>query len=305
MQDPFHDGERAVQNETGERGQAIMNSRVIADHIPAAAVHFVSQQLACIIGGAAPNGDLWAGCLAGPAGFAASSDEGTRLDLRLVDEGGLLRRTPPFADIRVSDSLGVLFIETATRRRLRVNGQVASLSGDLLRLSVAEAFPNCPKYIQRREAVQKSESHAPLPIREGEHLDDDLLAWIAAADTFFVASAQPGNGPVDASHRGGRPGFVRADGNVLHIPDYPGNSMFGTLGNFAVNPRAGLVFIDFETSRQLHLTGAVMLDLSGGPRDHKTGGTGRWWRFTAHKWIVSPLNHTVAWTFIDASPFNP
>jgi predicted pyridoxine 5'-phosphate oxidase superfamily flavin-nucleotide-binding protein len=49
------------------------------------------------------------------------------------------------------------------------------------------------------------------------------------------------------SHRGGRPGFVRIDGDdTLTVPDFNGNRFFNTLGNLAVHPRAGLLFIDFD-----------------------------------------------------------
>ena len=61
-------------------------------------------------------------------------------------------------------------------------------------------------------------------------------------DTFFVASyADDGDDAarrgVDVSHRGGRPGFVQVDGDVLTIPDFAGNFHFNTLGNLLVNPR--------------------------------------------------------------------
>ena len=58
-------------------------------------------------------------------------------------------------------------------------------------------------------------------------------------------------------HRGGRPGFVKVAGETLTIPDYSGNYYFNTLGNFLVNPKAGLVFIDFATGELLMLTGTV------------------------------------------------
>ena len=91
---------------------------------------------------------------------------------------------------------------------------------------------------------------------------------IAGADTFFVASyvddAERGRA-VDVSHRGGRPGFVRigADG-VLTIPDFSGNRFFNTLGNLIANPKAGLLFVDFETGDELQLTGdaEVLLELA-------------------------------------------
>ena len=63
-------------------------------------------------------------------------------------------------------------------------------------------------------------------------------AWVAAADTFFIASAAPGGG-ADASHRGGNPGFVRVrDAATLEWPDYSGNTMFNTLGNITADTPA-------------------------------------------------------------------
>ena len=68
---------------------------------------------------------------------------------------------------------------------------------------------------------------------------------------------------VDVSHRGGRPGFVRAQGNVLTVPDFSGNSFFNTLGNLALNPRCGLVFIDFDTGDLLYLAAHAQILLEG------------------------------------------
>ena len=51
---------------------------------------------------------------------------------------------------------------------------------------------------------------------------------------------------------------LRADGDgpdILWLPDYPGNYMFNTLGNLLVEPRAGLLFLDFERGDALQLTG--------------------------------------------------
>nr|WP_231865084.1 pyridoxamine 5'-phosphate oxidase family protein [Sorangium cellulosum] len=51
----------------------------------------------------------------------------------------------------------------------------------------------------------------------------------------------------DVSHRGSKPGFVRVteeDGRtVLTSPDFTGNFGFNTLGNLALNPRAGVLFV--------------------------------------------------------------
>ncbi len=79
-------------------------------------------------------------------------------------------------------------------------------------------------------------------------LDTSAAHLIRNADTFFVASyvnGEDGHRRVDVSHRGGRSGFVRLDADdVLTVPDFAGNLFFNTLGNFLVNPKAGLVFVD-------------------------------------------------------------
>ena len=123
---------------------------------------------------------------------------------------------------------------------------------------------------------------------------------IAGADTFFVASyvddAARGR-MVDVSHRGGRPGFVRigADG-VLTIPDFSGNRFFNTLGNLIANPKAGLLFVDFETGDLLQLTGdaEVILDL---PEIAAVQGAERLWRFTPRRILYRPDALPLRWRF--------
>lgn len=300
MSDPFHSGERDIQRLTGERDRALLNGRLIADAVPPGARPFVAQQQYCALGWVSPEGDIWSSFVAGRQGFASIDQTGTTLFLDL--EGA--NHVPPFDEMRSNDQLGVLFVDFETRRRLRVNGRVAQSTAGALVLSVAEAFPNCPKYIQRRRFLPRPAVHDRKGVEQGEGLNSELAGWIAAADTFFVASADP-EGPADVSHRGGRPGFVELREGSLRIPDYPGNSMFATLGNFAVNPRAGLAFVDFQKNRQLQLTGDVRLDLDAGESNGETGGAGRWWEFSPRRWIISALSRSFDWTLIDSSPFNP
>jgi ferredoxin-NADP reductase len=66
---------------------------------------------------------------------------------------------------------------------------------------------------------------------------------------------------MDASHRGGEPGFVHVDGDArLVFPDYAGNNHFNTLGNLILDPRAGLLFVDFAAGSLLQLTGRARID---------------------------------------------
>ena len=121
-----------------------------------------------------------------------------------------------------------------------------------------------------------------------------------------MATANPA-GHLDASHRGGHPGFVRVgDDGRLWIPDYPGNSMFMTLGNLALYPAAGLLFLDFAGGQALQVTGTTVLDLDvPGGAAANTGGTGRAWTLTPTSWRRTPLPRSVQAAVLDYSPHNP
>ena len=97
-------------------------------------------------------------------------------------------------------------------------------------------------------------------------LGDDEVSFIAGADTFFIASRaaqldqEDSSHGLDVSHRGGRPGFVRVvSPNELCFPDFSGNLLFNTLGNLQVDARAGLLFIDFQSGRMLHIIGRARI----------------------------------------------
>jgi predicted pyridoxine 5'-phosphate oxidase superfamily flavin-nucleotide-binding protein len=200
--------------------------------------------------------------------------------------------------------VGMLLIDLATRRRLRINGRITRSTPGQLRLDVDAAYPNCPKYIQRRHLTISGSKGSSAP-RRGRSLEDDQLSLIRKADTFFVASAHPIRG-VDASHRGGNPGFIRVlDNHKIRIPDYVGNSMFSTLGNFAENPRAGLLFFDIEGSRTLQLVGRPEIQWELDDPLHATGNTKRYWDLEIDRWLEMDLPYRLEWEFLDYSPHNP
>lgn len=81
---------------------------------------------------------------------------------------------------------------------------------------------------------------------------------------------------MDVSHRGGKPGFVnivRGDNgkDTLQIPDFVGNFFFNTFGNIALNPRVGLLFIDYAGHNLLHIAGQARLILDGPEIDAYVG----------------------------------
>jgi predicted pyridoxine 5'-phosphate oxidase superfamily flavin-nucleotide-binding protein len=126
-------------------------------------------------------------------------------------------------------------------------------------------------------------------------LDARQQAFIAAADTFFIASHHPERG-ADASHRGGRPGFARVeDAGTLAFPDYPGNNMFNTLGNLVGYPQAGLLFLDFEGGDQLQVTGRTQVIETPAP------GV----RFFVDEVRETRGGSRLRWALVEPSPANP
>jgi hypothetical protein len=258
------------------------------------------------IGSVDERGAVWSSVLFGAREMVSSADGGSVLiDRRLVSANG---DDPLWRNLRIGSDVGLLAIDLASRRRLRINGTVSAFDDRRVEVGVREAYPNCPKYIQRRHIHDAAGATpaAPQARASGESLDPARSLMIERADTLFVASAHPARG-VDVSHRGGAPGFVR----VLHprrlrMPDYPGNSMFNTFGNFAVDDRAGLTVVDFEGGRLLQMTGraAVRFDEADDPRQ-PTGGSGRYWEFDVLQWLELPVATRLAWELLDRSPHNP
>jgi predicted pyridoxine 5'-phosphate oxidase superfamily flavin-nucleotide-binding protein len=244
----FHDGEIEVQARLGVREDAERVGRIIRKDVPPEVRPFLESQRMAVAASLASDGRPWASPLFGPAGFIQAVDDHL---LRLA-------AMPPPADpltknLRARPELGLLVIDLGTRRRLRLNGR-GVLSSDGVSMLADEVYGNCPKYIQKRRLVGGRE-RGPGEVLACSALDARTRAFVAGADTFFVATWVPGGRP-DASHRGGRPGFVRVrDDRTLEFPDYPGNTMFNTLGNLTRHPRAGLLFVDFERGDLLQLTG--------------------------------------------------
>jgi uncharacterized protein len=88
----------------------------------------------------------------------------------------------------------------------------------------------------------------------------DDKAFIESAIYFFLSTADAKGHP-DCSFKGGPAGFVRVTGpSELAFPDYDGNGMFKSLGNLAVNPHVGLLFIDMhERPRRLRVNGIAAI----------------------------------------------
>lgn len=266
--DLFHEGERAIHAALGMDGKLEqMAGRMLRDHMPEQHRDFFSVLPFVLIGSREPGGQPWASVLTGAEGFLASPDP-RHLRVEALPVAG-----DPLGDNLVPGArLGLLGLWPETRRRNRMNGTVAAVHQDGFTVQVDQSFGNCPKYIQARAWSWRGGAPAPVagsPER-GAGLGERDLAQIARADTFFVATAHAGDRGsrshgTDVSHRGGPQGFVHHAGSGrLVVPDYSGNFLFQTFGNLQVNPRAGLLFIDFETGDMLQFAGAARVEWDPG-----------------------------------------
>jgi predicted pyridoxine 5'-phosphate oxidase superfamily flavin-nucleotide-binding protein len=236
--------------------------------------------------------------LTGAPGFVSSPDP-RRLRVAARPDPA----DPAAALVRPGAPIGVLGIDLATRRRNRVNGLIAAAGADGFEIAVTQSFGNCPQYIQGRIVAEAA--RRPGALERLTRLDADALRQIASADTFFVASGSGGQGGaaggLDMSHRGGRPGFVRPAGDALVIPDFHGNRYFNTLGNFLLDPRAALLFVDFETGDLLHVAGSAEVDWRPDAAAGFAGAERLWRLHVVRAWrrrAAVPLR----WAFRDYAP---
>lgn len=96
-------------------------------------------------------------------------------------------------------------------------------------------------------------------ITYSDQLEHGDRAMIEAASMFFLATADAEGRP-DCSFKGGAPGFVRIlSPGLLAFPDYDGNGQFRSLGNLLVNPRVGMLFVDWTSPRRLRVNGIAAI----------------------------------------------
>lgn len=309
IREPYHEGEVRVQELAGERDVALLNAGTIGDRVIAPAFRFLAMQRYLVLGRADGEHDCAATVLFGAPGFLRIEEDGKALSIALEPERAR-HVDPVLAALAAGDRMSGLAIELATRRRLRLNGRVRALDPARLVLEVDESYQSCPKYIQKRVVevdadFDSSIARSEAAVSSGAALLEAQRAVVRAADTLFVVTVHP-EGHADASHRGGEPGFVRIDDDgTLSIPDYVGNSMFNTLGNITTNPRAALLFWDFDQKRLLHLAGRAELRFRVGDHELATGATGRSWTFRTERWIEQRLSLPFRMRLVERSPFNP
>ncbi len=251
----FHAGERAVQERAGVPAEWRQRAaRAIRAELSARHQDFFENLPVFFVGLQDMLGRPWATICPLPTGAQATRT-------RLTANTRPVLAKPLDLDLRPGSKAAVLGLDFATRRRNRMNGEVAAASEDLLSIAVEQSFGNCPKYIRTRDVRPPAKPSTPTEGSRVAISDVAVRRIISSADTFFIATLTKDG--ADVSHRGGMPGALHqnVDGS-LSFPDYAGNQYFNTLGNIEVSSRAGLFIPDFASGEAILLTGKAGIDWS-------------------------------------------
>lgn len=287
---PFHRGEQEAQTRVGVRDRAEQLGRqVVRDFMPDQHRQFYNQLPLLLVGSVDKQGQPWASVVVGKPGFVTSPDA-----RKLQFSTALLPHDPLVEGLEEGAQLGLLGLEFDTRRRNRMNGEVTAVSRDGFEMKVGQSFGNCPQYIQKRRLIWKEQQTAGLT--RGVRLTAQVKSLMESADTFFIASTYSEQG-TDVSHRGGKPGFVKVeDDETFVFPDFRGNNHFNTLGNLLVNPKAGLLFFDYQSGDVLYLTTHTEIVWEG-PEVEAFAGAQRLVRFRVVEWRLVEGSFPFSWDF--------
>ncbi len=145
----YHRGELAAQERAGVLEEAAHVAPIVSDEIPAAARGFLTQQPMLVVSAVDGRGAVWVTLLTGEPGFVRATGPSTLLVASTPAVGD------PLHDVLAGPAqVGLLAIDPRTRRRVRMNGTARPTPEGLV-VEIAEAYPNCPKYIQQRSPLPR------------------------------------------------------------------------------------------------------------------------------------------------------
>src|SRR6202163_3401198 len=136
-----------------------------------------------------------------------------------------------------------------------------STMSDVHSYSSDVAFTPAVKEIQARKGSRQAYAQVEQNGGWRTEIDDNLTAFLADADSLYLATASADGRPY-IQHRGGPEGFVRIlDKNTLAFADYSGNRQYISQGNLSENPKAHIFLMDYAHRRRVKIWGeARMVD---------------------------------------------
>jgi uncharacterized protein len=117
------------------------------------------------------------------------------------------------------------------------------------------AFTPAVKAIQARKGSRDAYAHVEENGGWRTEIDDKLKGFLAATDSFYLATATADGQPY-IQHRGGQKGFIKVlDKNTIAFADYSGNRQYITQGNLTENPKAHIFVMDYAHRRRVKIWG--------------------------------------------------
>ena len=117
------------------------------------------------------------------------------------------------------------------------------------------AFTPAVKAIQTRKGSRHGYEQVEQNGGWRTEVDDNLAAFLAEANGFYLATASADGQPY-IQHRGGPKGFLKVlDKSTLAFADYSGNRQFISQGNLSENPKAQIFVMDYAHRRRVKIWG--------------------------------------------------
>lgn len=117
------------------------------------------------------------------------------------------------------------------------------------------AFTDAVKSIQDLRGSRASYARFEAGPERGNEIGPNEAAFIAARDSFYMASVSETGWPY-MQHRGGPTGFLRVlDKHTLGFADFAGNKQYVSLGNIKGNDRVSMFLMDYANRTRLKLFG--------------------------------------------------
>lgn len=127
------------------------------------------------------------------------------------------------------------------------------------------AFTPTVKKLQEAHGSRRSYARMEQGDAGRDVLGPDEAAFIAARDSFYMATVSETGWPY-IQHRGGPPGFLRVlDGGTIGFADFRGNRQYVSVGNLETDDRVSLILLDYPNRLRLKILGRARVAGPGDP----------------------------------------
>ena len=115
------------------------------------------------------------------------------------------------------------------------------------------------KAVQEMNGSRRAYSRAEKGETHHDVLGADEAAFIAARDSFYMATVSETGWPY-IQHRGGPAGFLRVlDEQTIGLADYRGNRQYVSVGNLQTDDRVSLFLMDYPNRARLKILGRARI----------------------------------------------